>query len=391
MCAPPPNADPPRATFESRVIGCERVDVGERSALMRVKLALGDDVAPERALEAQLVVRIDGVRERRHRPLPAPRGEDPSELTLGFAVTRRAEAVALEVDGRSLSLPEPVVREPGTIGLGAERVPAATAAPADASRDALQQQLRTTRVHLEDTRAAAAVLKAERDGARQAAARAEAAAHDATARAEALAGERLAADGAGAGPPRRSPRRALAVGCAIGCVALVGGILIVPGGDETGERGVATASPPADAGVRVPAVFAALAQRLEIPAAYLALYRETGARYGLDWTRLAAIGAIESRHGQSSEAGVASGVNPRGASGPAQFLAGTWERFGVDGDGDGTRDPHDPADAIAAMASYLRASGAPQDWRGALRTYNHSDAYATAVEELAAIYRRGGR
>ena len=43
------------------------------------------------------------------------------------------------------------------------------------------------------------------------------------------------------------------------------------------------------------------------------------------------------------------------------------------------------------MASYLRASGAPQDWRGALRTYNHSDAYATAVERLAARYRRGAR
>ena len=143
--------------------------------------------------------------------------------------------------------------------------------------------------------------------------------------------------------------------------------------------------------MRVPAVFDALAQRLQIPAAYLALYRETGARYGLDWTWLAAVGAIESRHGQSLAAGVASGANDRGASGPAQFLAGTWERFGVDGDGDGTRDPHDPADAIAAMASYLRASGAPQDWRGALRTYNHSDAYATAVERLAATYRSGAR
>jgi len=40
------------------------------------------------------------------------------------------------------------------------------------------------------------------------------------------------------------------------------------------------------------------------------------------------------------------------------------------------------------MASYLRASGAPQDWRSALRTYNHSDAYARNVEWLAARYRR---
>ncbi len=40
------------------------------------------------------------------------------------------------------------------------------------------------------------------------------------------------------------------------------------------------------------------------------------------------------------------------------------------------------------MASYLRASGAPQDWRAALRSYNHSDAYVTSVETLAASLRR---
>ena len=387
MRASPPEADPPPARSECRVAGCERVDVSARSALVRVTVALGSDVDPARALDAQLVVRIDGVRERRHRPLPAPPGEHAAALTLGFAVTRRAEALALELDGQSLPLPEPVIREPGQTELAPARVPVV----ADGDPDALQRQLRTTSERLEAARAAAAMLEAERDDARQSAARAEAAAHDATARAEALAAGPETGGGAGARRPRRSPRRTVAITCAIGCTALVGGILAAPGGNRAGDRGVATASPPADAGVRVPAVFAALAQRLQIPAAYFTLYRETAARYGLDWTRLAAIGAIESRHGQSSEAGVASGANDRGASGPAQFLAGTWERFGVDGDGDGTRDPHDPADAIAAMASYLRASGAPQDWRRALRAYNHSEAYATAVEELAAIYRRGGR
>jgi membrane-bound lytic murein transglycosylase B len=131
-----------------------------------------------------------------------------------------------------------------------------------------------------------------------------------------------------------------------------------------------------------------LAVRLGIPPRYLTLYRQAGARYGLDWTRLAAVGAVESVHGQALAAGVTSGANHRGASGPAQFLASTWDRFGLDGDGDGVRDPHDPDDAIVAMASYLRASGAPEDWHGALRTYNHSDMYASAVERLAASYRR---
>jgi len=248
----------------------------------------------------------------------------------------------------------------------------------------------TMRAPLEEMRATAARLQAERDSARQAAVRAEAAAHDATARADALAAAAPVLTGDPRGR-RRHPRRAMLAACAVGTAALGCGILVWPAGDGAGHRGVsdvAAASPPARTAVATPAVFDALAQRLQIPSSYLVLYRQAGARYGLDWTRLAAIGAIESRHGQSVEAGVSSGANRRGASGPAQFLAGTWERFGVDGDGDGTRDPHDPADAIAAMASYLRASGAPQDWRGALRTYNRSDAYVTAVENLAATYRR---
>ena len=170
------------------------------------------------------------------------------------------------------------------------------------------------------------------------------------------------------------------------------------GDGERGVGGVSAASasaletPPAVpvAASRAPAVAAVdpLAARLHIPADYLALYQRAAARYGLDWIRLAAVGAIESGHGQAPVVGITSGANVRGASGPAQFLPGTWERFGLDGNGDGTRDPHDPADAIPAMASYLRASGAPRDWRGALRSYNHSDAYVTAVESLAASLRR---
>ena len=368
------------------MIACERVEVGARSALLRVTVALGE-IEPRRAADAQLVVLIDGARRRRHRALPTPADAHAAQLTLGFAITRRAEVLELELDGRSLSLPEPVVRDTATL-LAPGGAPAT-----DADPDALHQQLRTTRARLEESRATGALLEVERDRAQQAAARAEAAAHDATARADALAGDPTAVPVAAGRRARRGPRRGAVVMCAIGSVALVGGILLGPG-NGAGERGVSgavAASPAGGSPVQVPAVFEALAQRLQIPAAYLALYRQTGARYGLDWTWLAAVGAIESHHGQSLAAGVASGANDRGASGPAQFLAGTWERFGVDGDGDGTRDVHDPADAIAAMASYLRASGAPQDWRGALRTYNHSDAYATAVERLAATYRSGAR
>ena len=71
-----------------------------------------------------------------------------------------------------------------------------------------------------------------------------------------------------------------------------------------------------------------------------------------------------------------------GAAGPAQFLTSTWQRFGVDADGRATISPYDPADAITAMAAYLKASGAPEDWTQALYTYN-SSAYVDAVLGLS--------
>ncbi|GGM82000.1 transglycosylase [Longimycelium tulufanense] len=42
-----------------------------------------------------------------------------------------------------------------------------------------------------------------------------------------------------------------------------------------------------------------------------------------------------------------------GAVGLAQFMPGTWARWGVDADGDGTKDPRNPADAILAQARYM--------------------------------------
>lgn len=116
-----------------------------------------------------------------------------------------------------------------------------------------------------------------------------------------------------------------------------------------------------------------------IPAAYLRLYVRAGRQYGLDWSVLAAVGQVESRSGTSALPGVSAGTNWAGAAGPAQFEAATWRRFGVDADGRGQIDPYDPADAITAMAAYLKASGAPEDWRAALYAYNHSTAYVDAV------------
>ena len=91
---------------------------------------------------------------------------------------------------------------------------------------------------------------------------------------------------------------------------------------------------------------------------------------GCDWAVLAGIGKVECDHGRDPDPSCTAegAVNSAGAGGPMQFLASTWARYGVDGDGDGRVDRWDPADAIYAAANYLRASGAPGDYqRGDLR------------------------
>jgi membrane-bound lytic murein transglycosylase B len=89
-------------------------------------------------------------------------------------------------------------------------------------------------------------------------------------------------------------------------------------------------------------------------------------------------------------AGVSRGTNFAGAEGPAQFLPTTWARFGVAADGSGRLDPYNPTNAITAMAAYLKASGAPENWRRALFTYNHSERYVNSVLALAVRLRARG-
>ena len=144
---------------------------------------------------------------------------------------------------------------------------------------------------------------------------------------------------------------------------------------------------PAGPGGAAASSAAAPAQHAHVPERYLRLYRDAADRYGLDWAIVAAIGEAESDHGRAALPGVSSGRNRWGAAGPAQFVAATWSRFGMDGNGDGRADVYDPADAIPAMARYLRASGAPHDWRRALRAYNDSGEYVDRILTTAAGYR----
>jgi hypothetical protein len=130
-----------------------------------------------------------------------------------------------------------------------------------------------------------------------------------------------------------------------------------------------------------------LAER-EIPPLYLKLYLRAAAHYGLDWAILAGIGKVECDHGRDPAPSCTQegAINSAGAGGPMQFLAGTWNEYGVDADGDGPPDRWDPADAIYGTANYLRASGAPRDYHEAIFAYNHADWYVSEVEHWAALY-----
>ncbi len=127
----------------------------------------------------------------------------------------------------------------------------------------------------------------------------------------------------------------------------------------------------------------------DVPVSFLSLYRAAAGRYGLDWSVLAAIGKLECDHGRDHDPSCSrpGAVNSAGAGGPMQFLASTWASYGIDGNGDGTASRWDPADAIFSAANYLRASGAPRDYRLAILAYNHSAAYLQAVEAWARRYR----
>ena len=134
----------------------------------------------------------------------------------------------------------------------------------------------------------------------------------------------------------------------------------------------------------------ALALR-EIPAAYLRLYEQAGARYGVSWAILAGIGRVECDHGRDPDPSCTreGAVNAAGAGGPMQFLASTWARYGVDATGNGTSDRWNPADAIYSAANYLRAAGAPHDYAAAIFAYNHAAWYVAEVESWARRYSDG--
>ncbi|WP_445548516.1 MULTISPECIES: lytic transglycosylase domain-containing protein [unclassified Frankia] len=83
-----------------------------------------------------------------------------------------------------------------------------------------------------------------------------------------------------------------------------------------------------------------------VPRDLIPLFQNAAAVYGvLTAAQLAAQARVESKFNRDA-------VSRAGARGMMQFLPGTWEQFGVDGNADGAADPLEPADAILSAARY---------------------------------------
>jgi hypothetical protein len=114
-------------------------------------------------------------------------------------------------------------------------------------------------------------------------------------------------------------------------------------------------------------------ESFRIPPFLLPIYQAAGTAYGVPWQVLAAINEVETDYGRVLS------VSSAGAEGWMQFLPSSWSQYGVDANGDGFKDPYNPADAIFAAGRYLRAAGGSTDIRGAVFAYNHSQAYVGSV------------
>jgi hypothetical protein len=111
----------------------------------------------------------------------------------------------------------------------------------------------------------------------------------------------------------------------------------------------------------------------QIPPFLLPIYQAAGIEYQVPWQILASINEIETDYGRNLS------VSTAGAVGWMQFEPSTWQRWGLDANGDGVADPYNPVDAIFSAARYLHAAGASQNLSRAIFAYNHAGWYVQSV------------
>ncbi len=106
-------------------------------------------------------------------------------------------------------------------------------------------------------------------------------------------------------------------------------------------------------------------------------WRSAAKSFGLRWQILAGITQVESGLGCNM------GPSSAGAIGWTQFMPATWKAWGMDANGDGKASPYNSVDAIFSTARYLRANGAPHNYRHAIYAYNHAGWYVNLVLRTA--------
>ena len=121
----------------------------------------------------------------------------------------------------------------------------------------------------------------------------------------------------------------------------------------------------------------------DIPENYVPIYQAAANRYGIDWTVIAAIHYIETSF--STHVTMTSSA---GAIGHMQFIQSTFEAYGVDGNGDGKKDPWNLQDAIFSAANYLAANNFSVNQRKAIWHYNHAEWYVNEVLATAAYIQK---
>jgi hypothetical protein len=113
------------------------------------------------------------------------------------------------------------------------------------------------------------------------------------------------------------------------------------------------------------------------PLFLLPIYEAAATKYNVPWQVLASINEVESAWGRNQ------GPSSAGAIGWMQFMPSTWKRWGIDANGDGIKNPHDPVDAIFSAARYLHAAHADDDLGQAIFAYNHANWYVDDVVRRA--------